>query len=141
MHQFLLIFIFLSSLCCFGQTTLDNNNTDTVKTDGYVVIVKDASIDEIINLYKQNNITAQGTEGYRVQIYNDSGNNARNRAMEVKEAFEKAFPQINAYLQYQQPNFKVRVGDSRTKLEAYKIQKDIASKFSDAFVVKDFIKR
>jgi hypothetical protein len=101
----------------------------------------DSSIDEVIAQYIQFNNSSQGVEGFRVQIYNDSGNNARSRSMELKEAFESAFPDIPAHVQYQQPNFKVRVGDCRTKLEARRIQKEISNKYPDAFIVKDWIKK
>jgi len=114
---------------------------DTLKREGYLVILKDSKIDDIIEQYIKNNSTSPGVEGYRVQIYNDSGNNARSRSLEIKEAFENNFPDISAHLQYQQPNFKVRVCDCRTKLEAQKVVKEIYSKHPDAFIVKDFIKK
>lgn len=121
----------------------DTSNVTDKRTDtsGEIIIIKDNSIDEVITQYIIHNATSPGIEGFRVQIYNDSGNNARTRAMEVKEAFESAFPDIPAHLQYQQPNFKIRVGDCRTRLEARRIQKIISSRFPDAFIVKDFIKK
>lgn len=128
--------------------SLSAQTEDTVKTQngqsepiGDVLIVMDSSIDEVIAQYIQFNNSSQGVEGFRVQIYNDSGNNARSRSMEMKESFESAFPDIPAHVQYQQPNFKVRVGDCRTKLEARRIQKEISNKYPDAFIVKDWIKK
>jgi len=128
--------------------SLSAQTEDTVKMQngqsepiGEVLIVMDSSIDEVIAQYIQFNNSSQGVEGFRVQIYNDSGNNARSRSMELKEAFESAFPDIPAHVQYQQPNFKVRVGDCRTKLEARRIQKEISNKYPDAFIVKDWIKK
>jgi hypothetical protein len=43
------------------------------------------------------------------------------------------------YLTYQQPNFKVRCGDFRTRAEARKYVKSISAYFPSAFIVKDFI--
>ena len=135
--------LLLSFSICSGQVedTVSSSQNDTLKKEGYLVIVKDSKIDDIIEQYIRNNSSSSGIEGYRVQIYNDSGNNARSRSLEIKESFENAFPDIPAHLQYQQPNFKVRVCDCRTKLEAQRVVKEISSKFPDAFVVKDFIKK
>jgi hypothetical protein len=140
-HIYLLFLIgFTSSLSAQAEDTVKTQNGQSEQI-GEVLIVMDSSIDEVIAQYIQFNNSSQGVEGFRVQIYNDSGNNARSRSMEVKEAFESAFPNIPAHVQYQQPNFKVRVGDCRTKLEARRIQKEISNKYPDAFIVKDWIKK
>ena len=46
---------------------------------------------------------------------------------------------MKAHEVYQQPFFKIRVGDFRTKLEAYKFQKEIMAQFPNSFIVKDEI--
>ena len=75
--------------------------------------------------------------GYRIQIY--FGQN-RTKANEVKTDFLQLFPKTGAYLVYQQPNFKIRVGDFRSRLEASKFLKDIQSLYAAAFIVKDEVK-
>ncbi|MDQ3050305.1 MAG: SPOR domain-containing protein [Bacteroidota bacterium] len=75
--------------------------------------------------------------GYRIQIYFGSD---RTKANEVKTDFLQLFPNKGAYLIYQQPNFKIRVGDHKTRLEAMKFLKEIQSLYSAAFIVKDEVK-
>jgi hypothetical protein len=41
---------------------------------------------------------------------------------------------------YQQPNFKIRVGDFKTRLEALKFLKEVQGLYSTAFIVKDDVK-
>jgi len=78
---------------------------------------------------------AKGTmHGYRVQIYFGP---QRNSANEVKDDFSKLYADIPAYLSYQQPNFKIRVGNFTTRLEALKFLKEIQPYFSTAFIVED----
>jgi len=55
--------------------------------------------------------------GYRIKIHFGAD---KARAREVKARFIEHFPDIPAYEKYDQPNFNIRVGDFRTKLEAYK---------------------
>ena len=43
------------------------------------------------------------------------------------------------YLIFQEPYYKVRIGDYRTKMEAEAFLKKISGSYSNAFVVKDEI--
>ena len=45
-----------------------------------------------------------------------------------------------SYMLFQTPNFKVRIGDFRNKSEALKTKAQIASKYPNAFIVKDNIR-
>jgi hypothetical protein len=75
--------------------------------------------------------------GFRVQVYYGS---QRARAMEVKSDFLRDHPEVSSYLVYQQPNFKVRVGDFKTRLEALRLLDDIHADYPAAFVVPDEVK-
>ena len=75
--------------------------------------------------------------GYRVQIHFGS---SRTKANEVKADFLKLYPNMGSYLVYHQPNFKIRVGDFKTRMEAQKFLKDIQPLYSTAFLVKDEVR-
>lgn len=77
------------------------------------------------------------TPGYRVQIF--FGDN-REEANHMKTEFLKTYPNTGAYLVYQQPNFKLRVGDFKTRFLATGFLMEIREKFPMAFLVKDNIK-
>jgi hypothetical protein len=74
--------------------------------------------------------------GYRIQIY--SGNK-KQPARQARLKFSQLHKNIKAHESYQQPNFKVRVGDFKTKLEALKFQKELLKYFPNCFIVKDDI--
>ena len=78
-------------------------------------------------------------EGYRVQIYFDSGNNSKNKAASIKTNFEALYPGVKSYLSYKEPYYRVRVGDFRTLTEAVGFQKKISADFQTSFAVKDNI--
>lgn len=77
--------------------------------------------------------------GYRIQIYFDSGRTARESANETKAKFLSFFPDIEAHILYQSPFYKVRVGDFRTENEALKFSKKILRRFPQAYIVPDII--
>jgi hypothetical protein len=74
-----------------------------------------------------------------LQIFFDSGNNSKNRATDALAAFQEKFPNVTAYLSFKQPNYRIRVGNFRTKSEAIGFQKSIQADYPNAFVVRDKI--
>lgn len=102
-------------------------------------VQQDSRIDSLLKLQVQINERTEGTDGYRLEIYFSSGAGSRNNALQVKTDFLKQFPEETAYMTFQTPNFKVRVGDCRTKSEALKLKEKIARYYPNAFIVPDII--
>jgi hypothetical protein len=78
--------------------------------------------------------------GFCIQICFESGNNSRERAEKIRRAFLSMYPKISAYLSFKEPNFRVRVGDFRTRAEARGFREQILAEFPQSFVVKDEVK-
>ena len=78
-------------------------------------------------------------DGYRIQIAAYSGVNSRSQAEGAKNAFSIMFPYIKANVIYTEPYFKVRVGNYRTRLQAYKDLEDIRLSYPSAYIVPDKI--
>lgn len=98
---------------------------------------QDSLVQLLVKKHVKLNKTKQTLPGYRVQLFFGSD---RNRAYEVRSDFIKVFSTTPAYIVYHQPNFKVRVGDFRTKLEAMRFLKEAQPLFETAFIVKDEVK-
>ena len=106
---------------------------------GAVVVVQDEKITQLSEQYRKMSINNPEFDGYRVQIFFDSGSNSKNKASSIKAEFEGAYPDIKSYLSYKEPYYRVRVGDFRTLTEAVGFQKKIASEYPNSFPVKDKI--
>jgi hypothetical protein len=104
-----------------------------------VTVVADPAIGLLVAKHISINEEGKGFPGFRVQIFSDSGNGARERANEKRSAFVSKYPDVPAYLDFNNPNFIVRVGDFRTKLEARKFLNTVAVDFPYSFVRKDMI--
>ena len=127
------IFCFLIgmySISLYAQT--DSTDVSSNHTSFKTKVVQDYRIDKLNNTH----IESYSLIGYRIQIY--SGNK-KQPAREARLQFSKAFKDVKAHETYQQPYFKVRVGDFRTKLEALKFQKELTGLFPNCFIVKDHI--
>ena len=74
--------------------------------------------------------------GYRVQIF---ASRQVGKAHEIEQQAGRQFPE-GAYMVYDPPNYKIRVGDCLTRGEAEELRrKAVAIGYHDAWVVKDNI--
>lgn len=101
-----------------------------------VTVIQDHRIDKLITKSTHYNEHRNATSGYRVQIY---FGNQREPAKETKSRFLSLYPEMKAHETYQQPNYKIRVGDFRNKVEAFGVLKTIQKDFPNAFIVQDDI--
>ncbi|MEJ7692434.1 SPOR domain-containing protein [Daejeonella sp.] len=108
---------------------------------GKVTVIKDPQIDSLISRRlalsrlgsSGNTVTSLG---YRVQIFSGLG---RDEAYLQQSKFKSLFPGIGSYVSYTQPNYKVRVGDFRTKLEAQKLVNDLKKQYTSLFIFAERI--
>ncbi|MFL5764966.1 MAG: SPOR domain-containing protein [Bacteroidia bacterium] len=125
-------FFFILSLVFFSaQMHAQKSSADT----GKIELVEDYKVKELVAKHTEVNAKAP-IKGYRVKIHFGAD---KNKAKEIKARFILKFPQYKAYEKYDQPNFNIRVGDFRTKLDAYKALKEIQAEFPASFIVVDEI--
>lgn len=106
-----------------------------IAQQGDVQVVKDARIDALVN--KQSEINPPEIkpqiDGYRVQLLFDSDRSVINNA---RSRFVSQFPKIDTYIDYSAPNYFLKVGDFRTRLEAEKIKAAVEAEFPTSFIIK-----
>jgi hypothetical protein len=74
--------------------------------------------------------------GYRVQLYFDSD---KTTVDEMRVRFIQSMPKIDTYIEFNTPNFVLKVGDFRTMLEAEKIRDKSMADFPTSFIVKEYV--
>jgi hypothetical protein len=107
--------------------------------EGQIIIYQDRRIKNLMNKQIRIDEKNPGFEGYRIQIFFDSGSQARSKANQIKSDFLTMYSDIGAYMTYEQPFFKIRVGDFRSMLEAQGFKNIISAYFPSAFIVSDKI--
>lgn len=127
---------YIAKLSLFGCCICFAPLFSSAQTRGKVEVIKDPLIDTFIARRPQLNKTIGVSEGissgYRVQIYFGSN---RQAAYSAQAKFMGDYPDVPAYVSYIEPNFKVQVGDFRTRLEAQKMQSDLRGMFSSLFII------
>lgn len=113
--------------------------------EGRVAVMQDQLVDIVLQQYEalrmriMENPDNKSIPGYRIQIFFDSGINSSDRAKQVRDEFLSFFPDIPAYVSWKAPNYRVRVGDFRSRLEAEKMLQSILIAYPNAWVIKDEI--
>lgn len=101
---------------------------------GSIVIYQDPRITFLMEKYSGANSTAKMTSsGFRVQL----GWGNRNSLIAMKGRFISRFPDVHVYLMYQQPNYKLRVGDFTSQEDATVFMNEIKKQFPNCFIVPD----
>ena len=100
---------------------------------GTLVIYSDPKIDTLLAIIDKN---PPSINGYRLEIFFGQ----RKDAERVKSEFLKSYSEYPIYVIWQQPNFKVQVGDFMTKLQAEKTQQEIKGKYPNAYITLTDIK-
>lgn len=142
----LLIPLFLLPFFGAGQVdSSDNWNTydayqelqkgEKGRDSGKVRVHQPQLLDSLIAAYRDQNKEFPGIEGYRVQLFFGK----REKAKELKEDFEEEYPDIGAYIDYLAPNFRLRVGDFRTRIDAYRLMQDLGDDLGRPYIVRTTI--
>lgn len=106
--------------------------------EGEVTIIKDSRIDALVNAQSEvipPEVKPQ-IDGYRIQLFFDSDKGKLNAS---RSSFISHYPEIDTYTVYNAPNFFLKAGDFRTRLEAEKIKSEIEAEFPTSFIVKEKI--
>lgn len=118
----LLLFVAIVSLS-FAQTR-----------KGRVEITGDVKVSELVKKHIEFNERIQTVPGYRVQIAALSGPNSRNQAFDLKAKFKEEYPDVEVYIIFTEPNFRIKVGDFTSKLDAYVFMQRIKDRYPGTIV-------
>ena len=117
----------------FGNLFTQNNDNYNSK------VISSDKIDSLVQLHIKYNQEYPVFMGYRIQILKASGNEAIDAIEESKMEFSEKYINIPVYLTFDEPDYRVRVGDFRTRLEAEEFLKKINREYPGAWVIQDDI--
>lgn len=133
--QQILILIMMISMGAFAQTK------------GKVTIIKEPLIDSLIakrlELNTKKSVSNEPVNevvvtqmGYRVQIFYGLD---RRQTFNEQARFKALYPRLGTYITYKEPNYYLRVGDFRTRLEAQNLMNELRSNFPTLFIFREKI--
>nr|WP_299031225.1 SPOR domain-containing protein [uncultured Tenacibaculum sp.] len=115
-HSLIITFILLFSAGVFSVNA-QSKHTDNKNINSLI---------EKKRAYNKHNGT-----GYRIQLYNGQ----EGRARSLRNRFQVEYPGVYTKLTYSAPEWKIQVGNYKTRLHADRALNEIREKFSGAIVV------
>lgn len=141
-----IVYLFLVSLFAGQVLVAQDFYTQEIPKDSVQIAIldglnvsRDNRIDKMLKWHIEKNQKMEGMNGYRVEIFFSSKMDAKEQALTIKTDFLSEFPEHAVHIKFVAPNFRVRVGDFRTKNEAWKLYKSIKNDYPAAFIVPDVI--
>lgn len=121
------------SITTFKQQLAREVVSTAAPTGARVEVQEIGSAADVVQDLSNRNKANGHVRGYRVCIFFDNGQDARVGAMEAKKLFEENFPGIKLYMVYENPYFRVTVGNCLTIEEAIILKGKLAAHFPKAF--------
>ena len=116
---------------------LVNAQSDTIfLSNTEVISVNEKGIDALVGKYEHILKAKNGVDGWRVQLKFKA---KEAEILQLKLKFIRLYPNIPVLLEYEEPYYRIRVGNCRTKLEAIKIKHQISKHFPNAYPVPEII--
>jgi len=126
------LILFLSFVPFFVNAQSDT----TFSPNSEVISINEKGIDALVGKYKQILKAKNGADGWRVQLKFKA---KEAEILQLKLKFIRLYPNIPVLLEYEEPYYRIRVGNCRTKLEAIKIKHQISKHFPNAYPVPEII--
>lgn len=132
MKTYLVFFCFLFVTAAVSAQA--DSNTVAVHKDPRIelLIKKQAEINEVTTRESRRNVP-----GFRIQVINTTD---RSAAIQAKTKVYTLYPELKAYLMYQSPYFRLRVGNFINKKDAENMQRQLSKEFKqNLFIVNDVV--
>lgn len=91
-----------------------------------------------LNNYIRSN-SGKKIQGYRIRVFYDNSPQARTRSEGIAAYLRSQYPENGVYRSFEAPNYKVTVGDFRSKEEALKIYMALKGIYPTAYIIKENI--
>ncbi|WP_310379396.1 SPOR domain-containing protein [Flavobacterium sp.] len=117
--NFFVLTLFFSCSSIFGQ-------------ERNITIRQDPKFENLLAEKRKINASLTVNDSYKIQIYNGGGEIAKKTLSEFKQNFTA----IDATIVFNTPNYKVWVGNFKTRIEAERNLIEIKKKYSNVLLIK-----
>ena len=118
----LLYFFILSSFLCLSSRAQDGKTSVSV----------DPKIDQLLKEKRKLNTGLFLNEGYKIQIFYGNSEESKKKLQE----FKKEFKDLDGTIIFNSPNYKVWIGNFKTRIEVERAMVDIKKKYPTALIIK-----
>lgn len=125
---------YLSFLCVLGAFAQQKEGSVEVVQDPLITVLQQhrVAFENNQETLTEHRSGEKGTMlGFRIQIYTGT---SRNDAYEAQAKFKNMYADISTYISYTQPNYRVKIGDFRSRSEAEEMMRELRKSFDPIFL-------
>lgn len=115
------VFIFTTFYCVVIQAQTSKNNTNTEDKVAHLIVEK-----------RKINPLLASKERYKIQIFSGESEKAKKTVIQFKQEFKD----IDATIVFNTPNYKVWVGNFKSRMEAERNFAEIKKKYKNTLLIK-----
>jgi len=121
---------------------IDNREGKTVRDNTYNVVKDEIplndnkKVDKALDSMSVHNKNIRYAAGYRIQVY---VGNERKEVDDAKSYIYQNFPDLNTYLSFSQPTYRLKAGDFTSRMDAERFYNAIRQRYSMAMIVPERI--
>lgn len=100
--------------------------------DQNVTVMQDPKFEQLLNDKRKINSSLTVNDSYKIQIYTGGSEIAKKTLTE----FRQLFNDLDATIVFNTPNYKVWVGNFRTRIEAERTLADLKDRYKNVLLIK-----
>ena len=116
----------------FYSFTLCISSSYIMAQDRNINIKQDAKFEQLLNEKRKINASNSVNESYKIQIFSGNSETAKKKLKEYQQDFQN----LDGTIVFNTPNYKVWIGNFKTKIEAERHLIDLKKKYLNAFLIK-----
>jgi hypothetical protein len=97
-----------------------------------LIVIQDQKLEHLLKEKRKINLNNSNNEYYKIQIFYGNSEESKKSLQE----FKKEFKEIDATIIYNSPNYKVWIGNYKTRIEVEKMFLEIKKKYPNALIMK-----
>ncbi|WP_281238029.1 SPOR domain-containing protein [Flavobacterium praedii] len=117
------LLLFALIICTTNKILAQDSNLNTVQ---------DPKFEQLLNEKRKANSSLSYNDRYKIQIFNGISETAKKTLNEFRQEFKN----IDGTIIFNTPNYKVWVGNFRTRMEAERFLVEIQKKYKTVFLIK-----
>tara|TARA_R110000868_G_scaffold193823_1_gene439050 strand:- start:1630 stop:2019 length:390 start_codon:yes stop_codon:yes gene_type:complete len=124
--------ILTTSKFIFFTIALNISACKLMAQDQNINIRQDQKFEQLLNEKRKINSSIIVNERYKIQIYSGESEKAKKALNDCKQEFRD----LDGTIVFNTPNYKVWIGDFRTRIEAEKYLVEIKKKYDNVLLIK-----
>ncbi|MFI0490031.1 SPOR domain-containing protein [Flavobacterium sp.] len=124
--------ILTKSKVVFSFLILSTLNFNLFAQDQKITVSQDQKFEQLLNEKRKINTSLNLNDSFKIQIFNGGNEIAKKTLADFKQNFND----IDATIVFNTPNYKVWVGNFKTRIEAEKNLLEIRKKYKNSLLIK-----